>query len=263
MILDARAFRALPPLDANGTTAYIQGSSARSGQDRRGGTVAGAFPDTPELLPGKLVTGPAKLGTAMRHHAWSRAGRRGLNPTQGQVLVVLRSAGGQGLRVSELADRLAVATATVSDSVSALARKGLVTKQRDPADARAVAVFLTVTGQAEADEAAGWPDVLLEAVRTLDGDEQAALYRALLKTVRALQVRGRIPVSQMCVTCRFFRPYAHAGAKRPHHCALVDAPLGDAQIRLDCPEHQAAPAEVAERAWATFSARRPLAEELS
>ncbi len=169
--------------------------------------------------------------------------------------MVLRAAGGAGLRISELADRLAVATATVSDSIAALARKGLVTKQRDPADARAVAVFLTVTGQAEAEEAAGWPDVLLEAVRTLDGEEQAALYRALLKTVRALQVRGRIPVSQMCVTCRFFRPYAHPGARQPHHCALVDAPFGDAQLRLDCPEHQAAPAEVAEGAWAAFVAR--------
>jgi hypothetical protein len=62
MVLDARRFPALPPLDANGTTTYIQDSSARSGQDRRGGTVAGAFPDTPELLPGKLVTSLAKLG---------------------------------------------------------------------------------------------------------------------------------------------------------------------------------------------------------
>jgi hypothetical protein len=185
--------------------------------------VAGAFPDAPELLPGKLVTGLAKLGIAMRHHAWSRAGRRGLNPTQGQVLVVLRAAGGQGLRVSELADRLAVA-----------------------------------------EEAAGWPDVLLEAVRTLDPDEQAALYRALLKTVRALQVRGRIPISQMCVTCQFFRPYAHPGTTQPHHCALVDAPFGDAQIRLECPEHQAARHEVAEdRAWVAFTARRPAVEELS
>jgi DNA-binding MarR family transcriptional regulator len=247
----------LPSLDANGTSAYIQDSSARNGQDRRGDAVAGAFPDTPELLPGKLVTGLAKLGIAMRHHAWDRAGRRGLNPTQGQVLVLLRAAGGQGLRVTELADRLAVATATVSDSVAALARKGLVTKQRDPADARAVAVFLTVTGQAEAEEAAGWPDVLLEAVCTLDGAEQAVIYRALLKTVRALQLRGRIPVSQMCVTCRFFRPYAHAGAPQPHHCALVDAPFGDAQIRLECPEHQAAPVAVAERTWAAFTAGQP------
>ena len=124
-------------------------------------------------------------------------------------------------------------------------------------------MFLTVTGQAEAEDAAGWPDVLLEAVRTLEAEEQAALYRALLKTVRALQVRGRIPVSQMCVTCSFFRPYAHAGSRQPHHCALVDAPFGDAQVRVDCPEHQAAPSESAERAWVTFAAGQPGRERAS
>jgi len=221
----------------------------------------GGFPDTPALLPGKLVTGLAKLGIAMRHNAWAKAGRRGLNPTQGQVLVVLRASGGARLRISDLAERLALAPATISDSVAALERKGMVTKQRDPADARAVAVFLTVTGQAEAEDAAGWPELLLEAVRTLTCEEQAALYRAMLKTVRALQVRGRIPVSQMCVTCNFFRPYAHAGAPAPHHCALVDAPFGDAQIRLDCREHEPAPAAAAERAWAVFTADRSEPEE--
>jgi DNA-binding MarR family transcriptional regulator len=222
--------------------------------------VTGAvFPDTPALLPGKLVTGLSKLGIAMRHQAWSRAGLRGLNPTQGQVLVVLRGAGGAGLRITELADRLAIAPATVSDSVAALARKGLVTKARDPADGRAVSVFLTVTGQAEAEDAAGWPDVLLEAVRTLEEDEQAALYRALLKTIRALQLRGRIPISQMCVTCDFFRAHAHPGEPQPHHCALVDAPFGDAQVRLDCPEHRAAPPEAEERAWVAFTTGRSAA----
>ena len=217
------------------------------------------FPDTPALLPGKLVASLSKLGIAMRHEAWSRAGRRRLNPTQGQVLVVLRAAGGAGLRISELADRLAIAPATVSDSVAALARKGLVTKARDPADGRRVSVFLTITGQAEAKDAAAWPDVLLEAVRMLEEDEQAALYRALLKTIRALQLRGRIPISQMCVTCNFFRPNAHPDGPQPHHCALVDAPFGDAQVRLDCPEHQAAPPEAAEQAWVAFTTGRSAA----
>ncbi len=225
--------------------------------------MGGAFPDTPALLPGKLVTGLAKLGIAMRHNAWAKAARRGLSPTQGQVLVVLRGAGGAGLRISDLAERLALASATVSDSVAALERKGMVTKQRDPADARAIAVFLTVTGQAEAEDAAGWPDLLLEAVQTLTPQEQAALYRVMLKTVRALQVRGRIPLSQMCVTCSFFRPYAHVGTVAPHHCALVDAPFGDAQIRLDCPEHQAAAPAAAERAWAAFATGRSEPEETS
>ena len=215
-------------------------------------THGAVFPDTAELLPVKVTTGLAKVGIAMRHHAWAESGPRGLNPTQGQLLAVLRAAHGVGLRVSELAERLAIAPATVSDSVTALQRKRLVTKQRDPSDARAVAVFLTSLGQAQAEAAAGWPDLLLEAVGTLDPQEQATLYRALIKMVRSLQLRGRIPVSGMCVTCRFFRPNAYPGTGAPHHCDLVGAPFGDTQLRLDCPEHQAAADDRAERAWQTF-----------
>jgi DNA-binding MarR family transcriptional regulator len=210
------------------------------------------FPDTAALLPIKVTTGLAKVGLAMRHHAWAESGRRGLNPTQGQLLALLHAAGGSGLRVSELAERAAIASATVSDSVAALERKRLVRKQRDPCDARAVVVLLTAAGQSEARVASGWPDMLLEAVDELTPDEQATLYRALIKMVRSLQLRGRIPVGRMCVTCNYFRPNAHPGAAAPHHCALVDAPFGDTQLRLDCPEHEQAAADAAERAWASF-----------
>jgi DNA-binding MarR family transcriptional regulator len=220
-----------------------------------------AFPDTAALLPVKVTTGLAKVGIAMRHHAWAESGPRGLNPTQGQLLALLRAAGGVGLRVSELAERLAIAPATVSDSVTALARKRMVAKERDPADARAVVVFLTSLGQSEAQAAAGWPDLLLEAVGTLEPAEQATLYRALIKMVRSLQLRGRIPVSAMCVTCRFFQPNTYPGAAAPHHCALVDAPFGDAQLRLDCPEHEAAADDGAERAWAGSGGGEPRQRE--
>lgn len=215
------------------------------------------FPDTAELLPVKVTTGLAKVGIAMRHHAWAQSGRRGLNPTQGQLLALLLAAGGAGLRVSGLAERLAVAPSTVSDSVAALERKQLVSRQRDPSDARAVVVFLTALGQSEAQAAAGWPDVLLEAVGALTAEEQATLYRALIKMVRSLQLRGRIPVSRMCVSCTYFRPNAYVSTTAPHHCALVDAPFGDAQLRLDCPEHEKADDDVAEQAWASFVGGAP------
>jgi len=44
MVLAARPFPTLPPLDANGATAYIQDLSAGTGQDRLGGTVATRVP---------------------------------------------------------------------------------------------------------------------------------------------------------------------------------------------------------------------------
>jgi hypothetical protein len=46
---------------------------------------------------------------------------------------------------------------------------------------------------------------------------------------------------------RFFQPYRHPDPDRPHHCAFVDAPFGDGELRLDCPDHDAAPAGQAAR----------------
>jgi hypothetical protein len=72
--------------------------------------------------------------------------------------------------------------------------------------------------------------------------------------IRTLQTRGRIPVARMCVSCRFFQPFRHPDGRLPHHCAFVDAPFGDGGLRLDCPDHDAAPAELAARTWAAFRA---------
>jgi DNA-binding MarR family transcriptional regulator len=206
-------------------------------------------PDEP--LAKRVTTGLAKVGLALKHQAWAEAGGRGLTPTQGQVLALLRANPG-GLRLGALAGQLGVTAATTSDSVAALVRKGLVAKLPLPGDGRAVLVRLTREGAREAAAAAAWPDFLLEAVDELTEDEQAAFLRGLVTMIRTLQVRGRIPVARMCVSCRFFQPFRHRGEARPHHCAFVDAPFGDGELRLDCPDHVAAPAELATRTWAAY-----------
>jgi DNA-binding MarR family transcriptional regulator len=206
-------------------------------------------PDEP--LAKRVSTGLAKIGLALKQQAWVEAGGRGLTPTQGQVLALLR-ANPAGLRLGALADLLGVTAATTSDSVTALHRKGLVAKLPMADDGRAVLVRLTAAGVQEAAAAAAWPDFLLEAVDELSGAEQAAFLRSLVTMIRTLQARGRIPVARMCVSCRFFQPFRHDHPTTPHHCAFVDAPFGDGELRLDCPDHAAAPAEQAERSWRVF-----------
>lgn len=184
------------------------------------------------------ATGLAKIGLLLRHHAWQERGQTGLTPTQGQILAHVRAR--PGLGVGELAKALAVTSPTVSDAVSALEAKGLVARGRSPRHPRAIELMVTPSGARAAERAAGWPDTLLAAVDVLAPDEQAALLRGLTKMIRALQERGEIPVARMCVTCRFFRPNVHAGAA-PHHCAFVDAPFGDRELRLDCADHDPSP----------------------
>jgi DNA-binding MarR family transcriptional regulator len=206
-----------------------------------------------EPLAQRVTTGLAKVGIALKQQAWAEAGGRGLTPTQGQVLALLRATPG-GLRLGALAAQLGVTAPTASDSVAALHRKGLVAKEPVAADGRAVVVRLTPTGTREAAAAADWPDFLLEAVDELSAAEQAAFLRALVTMIRTLQDKGRIPVARMFVSCRFFQPYRHDDPARPHHCAFVDAPFGDGQLRLDCPDHAAAPPEQAARTWHSFRA---------
>ncbi len=203
----------------------------------------------------RVVTGLVKVGLATRHRAWSEAEGRGLTPTQGQILALLRLRSMSGMRLSEVAEALAVAPPTASAAIRALVAKGLVSKTKAADDARAVTIVLTEAGVKESERAAGWADFLLTALDELAPVEQEVFYRSLVKMIRALQEQGQIPVSRMCLTCRFFRPNVHPDPDRPHHCAYVDAPFGDRHLRLECADHDPAPPEQVAAAKRAFTAR--------
>jgi DNA-binding MarR family transcriptional regulator len=203
----------------------------------------------------RVVTALSKVAMALRANDRQRSGRHGLHPTQAQILALLAARPG-GLRLGQLASQLGVTSATTSDSVTALERKQLLRRSPSPDDARAIQVDLTPAGRQEATAISQWPDAMLQVVDDLDDDEQALLLRLLVKMIRSLQERRAIPAARMCVTCRYFDPYAHAGSDKPHHCRFVDAPFADNDLRLDCVDHETASAEVQEAAWVRFTTRR-------
>ncbi len=213
---------------------------------------------TQESISNRLITGLAKISLALKTQAWKGANERGLSPTQGQILALLarNTTVGAGQRLNDLAEALAVTAATTSDAVRSLEQKGLLIKTRSSQNARELSITLTEAGRAEAARSAQWPDVLLEAVSTLSGDEQAVFLRALVKMLSSLQEREQIPVSSMCITCRYFRPNAHADSKKPHHCDFVDAAFGDASLQIQCRDHDPATAEQTAQAWQVFTSAR-------
>ena len=200
----------------------------------------------------QLLIGLAKLGLALRHEAWQSAAPRGLTPTQAQAVVCLER--GASRRLGELARELGVTDATASDAVRVLVEKGLVRKERDDDDARALRLVLTPAGRREARRAGQWPDAFLLGAADLSTEERGVLLRGLSKIIRRLQLEGRIPVARMCASCAYFRPHAHRDAMRPHHCAFVDAAFGEHELRLECPDHVAAAPEESDTRWRHFVA---------
>jgi DNA-binding MarR family transcriptional regulator len=197
----------------------------------------------------QIIFALGRLSTVLRAGEWQSGA--GLSPAQAEILrrVALRP-----MRQAGLAAHLGVSAASVSDSVSALVAKGLVERLPDPADGRAILIHPTDVGRKLAAERHAAPDALREALAALAERRRAALLDALVQLIRSLQDSGAIPLQRMCVSCRHFRPYAHADAARPHHCAFVDAAFGTADLRLDCGEHEAAIAEEAAANWRTFDA---------
>ncbi|HEY0919233.1 MarR family winged helix-turn-helix transcriptional regulator [Devosia sp.] len=191
----------------------------------------------------QIATALSKIGMVLRSEQWQQAEANSLTPTQAQILVHLAARG--PARLTEVAREIAVTQPTASDAVAALVRKRHVEKCRDPGDGRAVLLQATAPGRRAAQALAVWPDALLGAIDVLEPAEQAAFLKGLSKMIRALQQRGAIPVQRMCLSCRHFRPYAHADAAQPHHCTFVDAAFGDADLRLDCGDHAEAGASEA------------------
>lgn len=198
-----------------------------------------------------IATGLAKIGTFLRSEQWRTAEAGSLTATQAQILVHLARRG--PARTTALAGEIGVTQPTASDAVAALIRKSHVERRPDPADGRASLLHATMRGRHAADAMAEWPDALLSAINTLDDDERAVFLKALTRMIRDLQVQGAIPVQRMCATCRFFRPNVHDDVATPHHCDFVNAAFGDAALRLDCGEHEAAPDRQASANWRRFA----------
>jgi DNA-binding MarR family transcriptional regulator len=208
-------------------------------------------------LRDRLMDGLDRFASAMRAEVRRSVAPRGLSPAQDAILRMLL-ARPAGLRVRVLAGHLGVRQPTVTGSVIALERKGLVRRQADPADARATIV--KVTPEALAQPTAAVPSLAAAALADLGEAEQVSLLKTLIKLIRSLQLRQAIPPQRICVTCKYFRPNVHPEAAEPHHCAFVDAPFGNRALRLDCAEHGQAGAPEMARNWNAFMTPRPRQE---
>lgn len=206
----------------------------------------------PDPVPTRTREGFERIALVLRSDLWASAGEAGLNPAQAQVLALLATRPA-GLRPKEIASHLAVSAPSAADTIAALERKGLLRRTPDPADARAVIARLTEEGRALGGTIATAHSQVTAALAQLSPSEQADLLLTQIKLIRTLQMAGAIPVQRMCVSCRHFRPEAHPATAQPHHCAFVNAPIGDRDLRLDCGEHEAADPSVQSANWTALN----------
>ena len=187
----------------------------------------------------RIVATLERLSQVFRVRLREEAREHNLSPIQAQFLIYLLHHDVELRRVSQLAREFDLTQATVSDAVASLESKGSIQREQWPEDRRVVTLRLTKDGEKLATTLSRWADPVREHLEQFPPGERETVMRFLMELTRSLQRSGHITVARMCVTCKFFRRDIRPDKASPHHCGLLDVPLGAHNLRVDCPEHEA------------------------
>ncbi len=189
-------------------------------------------------MGGKIVVALERIAEAFRVLLWNEGKAAGLSPLQVQLLIfLLHHPNEEKRKVGRLAAEFNMTKPTVSDAVKALLVKGLVEKIPDPADQRSFSLALTPQGDSLARRASHFSVEIQTPIEQLPEGEQANLLLYLLGIIRHLNRAGVITVQRMCFSCAHYRPGLDGHG---HFCQLMNTPLQVSELRVDCPEYEAA-----------------------
>jgi DNA-binding MarR family transcriptional regulator len=159
----------------------------------------------------------------------------GLNPAQWEALRYLSQANRFSRTPAALADYLASTRGTVSRTLASLESKGYVRRAESVHDGRSVEFALTKKAS---------ETLKLDPLLTIAKDIEKAAGRDLGDVVENLREMLRTAIARnrgrafgACASCRHFRAHQRPGPA-PHHCALLNQPLSDADSEAICVEQE-------------------------
>jgi DNA-binding MarR family transcriptional regulator len=190
----------------------------------------------------KISVGLERISQVLKTLIWEESLSSGLSPIQVQILVFLNFKG--GCRVGDMADYFSLTPATISEALTSLENKELISRERGDEDKRTVWISLTPRGKRLAKKISGWANALEDVVKRLKKDEKVVVLKALVGIISELQNRGVIRVAEVCYNCKYFRPNVYKSSLKPHRCDYIGKPFGDADLRVDCPEYERTEAAV-------------------
>lgn len=187
----------------------------------------------------QAAAGLDQLASLVRAQSWRTDATPSLPPTQAAVVRMLAGVS-ESLRGGQIAERLGVSAASLSDSLKTLEAKGWIRRVPDPQDGRASRVRLSAKGRSLA-QRLNHPERGMSALlQDLDDTDVGQLLRITQLLVAQAQQQGLATGLRTCLGCRFFQPYASGDAQRPHVCGFLQQAFGDPDLRVQCAEQEAA-----------------------
>lgn len=183
----------------------------------------------------RIISALERLSEVVRNRAWDTGQELGLSPLHVQVLAFLATHPGPMCRASALVTEFHLSKPTISVALRKLEAKGYLKQVSSTMDARAKELRLTAKGERAGRVAAGHLNALLPPLATLSAHDRDDLYTLLFQLLSGAQRAGLVKVDRMCPTCAHYD-----NRKGGAFCKLLGKPLKPHELRVDCPEHEAA-----------------------
>ena len=165
-----------------------------------------------------------RLGRVNASGVW----QNGLNPTQRAALSYLARANRFSRAPSQVADYMAATRGTVSQTLKALAQRGLIQERRSASDRRSISYELTDAGRA----ALRNPTALQDALVALPPEQVAHLENAVQNLLGSLLVSRKDRSFGACTTCRHLK-----ASGTGQSCNLMRVELDEEETTQLCHHH--------------------------
>lgn len=191
--------------------------------------------DRPPALPDKVAAALERLARVARAERQAFATNAGVTLLQLDLLRAIADGAPPTPSTGRLADEVSVSQPTATDSLRALADKGLVVRRADPDDQRRTQIEITPAGRLLVDAGTRSSGAISAVVASLTPTQQAAMLEVLLAMIAGLVDQGIVSVARTCLTCAH-----HRSDGSTHRCDLLGAALARGELRVNCRDHRAA-----------------------
>ncbi len=185
-------------------------------------------------LEAKILNGLERLSEALKSLLWEQAKLYGISPIQIQILLFVHNHKTDICNVSYLAKEFNVTKATVSDAVRILLKKEFLEKDLSPTDNRRYNLIVTTGGKELVQRLSTYALPISDELARFDEQELSGIFDTLSKLIFQLNQRGVIQVQRTCFNCKYYQ----GDQKNSHYCKLLETPLMQQEIRLDCGEFE-------------------------
>ena len=172
-----------------------------------------------------------RIDNLLRAETWKAATEHQLQPIQLQMLDYLNRCNRYSNTPAGVTAYFQLTKGTVSQSLKALEKRGLIKRQKDAEDKRKVHMLVTTEGTTLLDSI--FP---LSMLQVIEDDLQSAkkIKESLQHLLRQLQHRNRLESFGVCQTCHHFQ----TESQQQFRCGLTKEILLLQEIELICREHK-------------------------